>query len=291
MSSTAPSKRAKRPNTLPLGKGIASWIGLFFSSSVGSKLLVALTGILLTAFVIVHMAGNVQIFAGQNQLNDYARFVKDLGPLLWAMRIGLLIVFVLHIVVAIRLKARSAAARPIGYQYHQNIQASVASRTMLISGLVILAFVLFHLAHFTFGWVKEVEAAQARIVDGHVQPTGQKVTANYLKIVDAEGRHDVYSMVIAGFRNPVIAVLYLIAQAFLVLHLSHGASSVFQTFGWNSPRAQLFVKGFGWLVALLVVGGNVAIVVAVWAGWVPPVTTFYAPEVPPGPLSPIPKTL
>ena len=287
MSSTAPSKRAKCPNTLPSGKGVASWIGLFFSSSVGCKLLVALTGVLLTAFVIVHMTGNVLIFSGQDKLNDYAKFLKDLGPVLWALRIGLLIVFVLHVVLAIRLKLRSAAARPIGYQYHQNIQATVASRTMLISGLVILAFLLFHLAHFTFGWVKEVEAVQAHIINGHVEPTGQKVTANYLKIVDAEGRHDVYSMVIAGFRNPVIAVLYLIAQGFLLLHLSHGASSVLQTFGWNSPRVQHFLKGFGWLVALIVVGGNVAIVVAVWAGWVPPVTTFYAPTVPPGPLSPI----
>ena len=287
MSSTVPSKRAKRPNTLPSGKGVTSWIGLFFSSSVGSKLLVAVTGVLLTAFVIVHMTGNVLIFSGQDKLNDYAKFLKDLGPVLWALRIGLLIVFVLHVVLAIRLKARTAAARPIGYQYHQNIQASVASRTMFISGLVILAFVLFHLAHFTFGWVKEVEAVEARVVNGHVEPTGQKVMANYLKIVDAEGRHDVYSMVIAGFRNPLIAVLYLIAQGFLLLHLSHGASSVFQTFGWNSPRVQHFLKGFGWLVALVVVGGNVAIVLAVWLGWVPPVTTFYAPAVPPAPLSPI----
>jgi succinate dehydrogenase cytochrome b subunit len=287
MSSAAPSKRAKSPNSLASGKGITSWLGLFFSSSIGSKVLVAVTGVLLIAYVILHMTGNVQIFSGQDRLNDYARFLKDLGPVLWALRIGLLIVFVLHVVLAIRLKARSAAARPVGYQYHQNIQASVSSRTMLITGLVILAFVIFHLAHFTFGWVKEVEAVQAQIINGHVQPTGQKVTANYLKIVDAQGRHDVYSMVIAGFRNPVIAVLYLIAQGFLLLHLSHGASSVFQTFGWNSPRAQPFVKGFGWLVALLVVGGNVAIVVAVWAGWVSPVTTFYVPEVALGPLSPV----
>jgi succinate dehydrogenase cytochrome b subunit len=278
MSSAVPTKRAKSPNTLASGKGIISWLGLLFSSSIGSKLLVAVTGVLLIAYVILHMAGNVQIFSGQEKLNDYARFLKDLGPMLWALRIGLLVVFVLHVVLAIRLKARSAAARPVAYQHHQNIQASVASRTMFISGLVILAFVLFHLAHFTFGWVKEVEAVQARIVDGHVQPTGQKVTANYLKIVDAQGRHDVYSMVIAGFRNPVIAVLYLIAQVILLLHLSHGASSVFQTLGWNSPRVQPFVKGFGWVIALLVVGGNVAIVVAVWAGWVPPVTTFHVPE-------------
>jgi succinate dehydrogenase / fumarate reductase, cytochrome b subunit len=276
MSSAVPSKRQQRPGTIPSGKGIASTIARFFDSTVGSKLLVAVTGILLTVYVVAHMLGNVLVFSGPARINDYAKFLKDLGPLLWLLRIGLLIAFVLHVVLAIRLKWRSAEARPIGYQYHQNIQASVASRTMLLTGLVILAFVLFHLAHFTFGWVKQAEATAATwSPSGEIIPTGQRVTTNYLNLVDAEGRHDVYSMVVAGFRSPVISIIYLIAQGCLLLHLAHGVSSVFQTLGWNSRDAQPYIKLFGWAIALLVVGGNVAIVIAVWAGWVPPVETYF----------------
>jgi succinate dehydrogenase / fumarate reductase cytochrome b subunit len=92
--------------------------------------------------------------------------------------------------------------------------------------------------------------------------------------VDAEGRHDVYSMVVAGFRNPIVSIFYLIAQGFLLLHLSHGVSSVFQTLGWNSRGAQPYIKLLGWAIALLVVVGNMAIVIAVWAGWVPPVQAY-----------------
>src|SRR5262249_48842719 len=131
---------------------------------------------------------------------------------------------------------------------------------MLLTGLVILFFVLFHLAHFTFGWVQQVEAYDLT--------TGRVVPTNYLNLVDTQGRHDVYSMVIAGYRDLAVSAFYIVAQWFLLLHLSHGVSSVFQTFGFNAPRFQPFIKGLGWAVALLVVVGNVLIVVAAWMGWV-----------------------
>src|SRR5262245_53219575 len=260
MSSATPTKRERRPNTLPSGRGVISWVEPFFASSVGNKILVALTGSVLTVFVIAHMVGNLQVFAGPEKLNAYAQWLKDLGPLLWIIRIVLLTTFVLHIYLAMRLKRKARQARPVPYVHQQAIQASTASRTMLLTGLVILFFVLFHLAHFTFGWVKQVEALD--------MPNGKMVMANYLTIVDSKGRHDVYSMVIAGYRDPVVSVFYIIAQLFLLLHLSHGVSSVFQTLGFNSPRFQPFIKGLGLAVALLVVVGNILIVVAVWYGWI-----------------------
>ena len=192
-----------------------------FQTSVGSKFLIALTGIGLTGFVIAHMVGNLQIFAGQDKLNHYAKFLKDLGPLLWAARFGLLVLLLLHMFLSIRLRRAAALARPIPYVHEKTIQASIASRVMLQTGLLIFAFLLFHLAHFTFGWI------------GSAKVNGEQVS--YLDLKDGNGLHDVYAMTILGFKNPVIAGLYLVAQVLLLMHLSHGVGSVFQTLGANSP--------------------------------------------------------
>src|ERR1019366_6804364 len=135
MSSTVPSKRERPTNSLPSGKGLLDWLLPVFASTVGGKFLVALTGLALTGFVIVHMAGNLQIFLGAEAINEYAKKLKDLGPLLWIARIGLLVVFVIHIWLALRLKIRSREARPIGYAHEQTVQASFASRSMVLSGL------------------------------------------------------------------------------------------------------------------------------------------------------------
>lgn len=215
------------------------------------KFVVAVTGILLTGFVVFHMLGNLQVFQGPAKVNAYAKFLKDLGPLLWVARIGLLVILVAHVVMAVRLKRRSAAARPIAYVHEETIQASAASRYMLLTGLMILAFIIYHVAHFTLGVV----------VAG---PGG----VSYLDMRDPAdpSRHDVYRMMIAGFSSPMISLSYLVAQVFLFLHLLHGVSSVFQTLGVNSPRAQSCITCLGRAVASLVFVGNVSIVAAVWLG-------------------------
>jgi succinate dehydrogenase / fumarate reductase, cytochrome b subunit len=251
MSSTSPSKRTYTPNTLPSGKGILTWLNTVFTTTVGMKVIVAVTGTILVGYVIVHLIGNLKIFAGPDSINSYAKFLKDQGPFLWTLRIGLLTVFVLHILFAIRVKSRSAAARPIGYHYSATIQTSAASRFMLMTGLVILAFVVFHLAHYTLAVV-----------------VGTQEGVNYLDLKDASGRHDVYRMMIAGFSSPVICLFYLVAQIVLFFHLSHGIGSVFQTLGLNSPRMQRAVKKFSYGVAFLILLGNSLIVIGVWAGWV-----------------------
>ena len=123
---------------------------------------------------------------------------------------------------------------------------------MLQTGLLIFVFLLFHLAHYTFGWI------------GTATVNGE--TVSYLDLKDGNGLHDVYSMTILGFRNPIIAVLYILAQLLLMMHLSHGVGSVFQTLGANSPRWQPTIRLLSWAVALIVGLGNIAIVVAVWVG-------------------------
>jgi succinate dehydrogenase / fumarate reductase, cytochrome b subunit len=251
MTSAVPTKRQQKINSSSNGQGAAAWLAGIFQTSVGSKIVVALTGIGLTGFVIMHMLGNLQIFAGPEKINHYAKFLKDLGPGLWAARIGLLVLLLVHMYCSIRLKVRAAEARPIPYFHDATIQASIASRIMLQTGILIFVFLLFHLAHFTFGWI------------GTARVNGE--TVSYLSLHDGP-LHDVYSMTILGFMNPLVAGLYIIAQVILCLHLNHGVGSVFQTLGANSPRWQPAIKALSWAVALVVSVGNIAIVVAVWVG-------------------------
>jgi succinate dehydrogenase / fumarate reductase cytochrome b subunit len=258
MSSTAPSKRDRPTNSLPTGKGLLDWVTPVVASTVGGKFLVAITGFILTGFVITHMAGNLQIFLGPDAINEYAKKLKDLGPLLWVARIGLLVAFVVHIALAARLSLLATAARPIGYTHPQTVQATFASRTMMYSGLMILAFTLFHIAHYTLGAFQMVQDT-----DG--------VTKSILELKDSHvpPRHDVYRMMIYGFSNPILAILYIVAQLFLMLHLSHGVASIFQTLGLNTPRLQSTWKCLGWAVTFIVGIGNIAMVVAVWLGMLP----------------------
>ena len=151
-TSTPVTKFAARPNRTaqPFFPDLISAL----SSSVGSKFLVALTGLGLTGFVYVHMAGNLLVFQGPAALNDYAQFLKDHAGLLWTARIGLVTLFIIHIGLALRLTIRNQAARPTRYVHEETVQASWASRHMALTGLVILAFVIFHLLHFTRGSIQ-----------------------------------------------------------------------------------------------------------------------------------------
>jgi succinate dehydrogenase / fumarate reductase cytochrome b subunit len=253
-TATTPSKRLYPTNaqSVPMSR----WLFAALRTTVGGKYLVALTGLALTGFVVMHMAGNLLIFRGRDALNSYALFLKERGALLWLARGGLLAMFLIHIAVAIRLTLRNRAARPTRYAYEDTVQASWASRTMIYSGLVILAFVIFHLMHYTFGLV----AATA--------PDGK----NYLELHeslkqatphDPAQRHDVYAMTIYGFRNVPVAIAYIVAQLFLGLHLSHGVASTFQSMGWTAPRWWRLIRGVGLAIALAVVIGNIAMPLAV----------------------------
>lgn len=233
-----------------------AWVTAHLGSTVGQKILVALTGTILVTFVVFHMIGNLKMFSGRDSLNAYAYFLKHgLGALIWVARAGLLAAFVLHLFLAIRLKMRAAAARPVGYYRMKASQASPASTSMLWTGLVIGGFAVYHLAHFTFGWMHEVD-------------NGRGGFSNYLSLTDDEGRHDVYSMVVAGFNVWWICALYLFAQLMLFVHLSHGIASVLRTLGVVGKRFDPVAKLLAYATAGAVLAGNYAIVIAVWAGYV-----------------------
>jgi succinate dehydrogenase / fumarate reductase cytochrome b subunit len=245
------------PKSVPAPGG-RSLAGAVLDSSVGAKLIVALTGLSLVLFTIFHMLGNLKIFDGPDAINSYAYFLKhSLGALIWIARAGLLAVFVLHVALAIRLSRRSRAARPVAYQHPGSVQATVSSRTMIWTGIVVGLFVLFHLAHFTFGWIHGAEVEPGKVVP-------------YLELQDAQGRHDVYSMVVAGFTTPWLALLYIAGQIALFIHLTHGIQSSFQTLGLKNRRCREAIRLLGFAIAATVLLGNLAIVVGVWAGFAPP---------------------
>ena len=252
MSTAAVNPKGARQT--PPAAGPSAWLSTYLGSSVGQKVVVALTGTILVTFVVVHMIGNLKMFSGPDSINAYAYFLKhSLGAIIWVARAGLLVAFVLHVFLAIRLNLRAAAARPVGYHRMKAAQASPASTTMLWTGLVVLGFLAYHLAHFSFGLT-------------NTTPDGR----NYLDLTDAEGRHDVYAMVIAGFSSWWISALYIVAQSLLFLHLSHGLASSLRTLGLVGRRFERSAWIAGNAVAAAIVLGNLTIVVAVWSGYLKP---------------------
>lgn len=221
----------------------------YFKTSIGKKFVVAFTGILLLGFVIAHMAGNLQIFAGAEKINIYAKFLKDLGPLLWIARIGLLVAIFFHILFTVQLKLANNAARPVKYAKMNTKQASSASLYMIISGMTIFAFIVYHLLHFTLG------VTNPEFLNLEYSLNGEKV-------------HDVYAMVVLGFQVPIISAAYIIAIGLLCWHLSHGVSSIFQTLGIDGPKANPRLKLLAYSVAAFIFIGNVSIPLAILLGLV-----------------------
>jgi succinate dehydrogenase / fumarate reductase cytochrome b subunit len=221
-----------------------------FTSSVGKKFIMAVTGLALFLFVFLHMVGNLQIFLGWEELNRYGAFLQGNVELLWPARIALLVIVSLHIWSAIKLTQENRAARPQPYARHEIVAASYASRTMLMSGLIILAFIIFHLLHFTV----QMPA---------VNFTGK----NFVDLRDAKGRHDVFAMVVLGFKRPLVSCFYIFAMFLLFLHLSHGLSAMFQSLGWKSPAYAPLINRFAMTVSWLIFLGYIAIPIAVMLGY------------------------
>lgn len=214
-----------------------------YHSSLGKKYLMAITGLALFLFVIVHMAGNLQVFLGPEMMNAYADLLKSKPALLWTARIGLFVVAVIHIVSALQLAAENRAARPQTYSEGKPI-ATLASRTILLSGLIIFAFVVYHLLHFTFG----------------------VTNPSFMELHDPLGRHDVYGMVVEGFRNPFVSVFYIVSMGLLCLHLSHGVSSLFQSLGIRRKSTAGALNTFARIAAMIIFVGNCSIPIAILTG-------------------------
>jgi succinate dehydrogenase / fumarate reductase cytochrome b subunit len=216
-------------------------------SSIGKKTVVALTGIVLVLFVIGHLLGNLTFFFGPAAMNSYALHLRDLGPLLWLARIGLLVAVGLHIWFTMMLWKENHAARPQKYAVKSRVQSTVFARTMRFTGLVVFAFVIFHLAHFTW-----------QIVD--------PVFQNYETTVDGRAAHNVYRMVVAGFSVPWVSAFYIVSLALLASHLSHGIASLFQTLGINNQKLRPAFERAGRLIAWVLFLGFSAIPVSVLLG-------------------------
>lgn len=200
----------------------------FFTSSIGRKWIVAITGLALIGFITVHLLGNLSIFLGPDAVNGYAANLHHLGKLLWIARLGLIVAAVLHVYFTMLLWRENRQAHPQKYAVAQTLETTLYARTMRLSGLVVLSFVLFHLAQFTWEWVN---------------PESKEW-------IDVAGRHDVYRMLINGFQNPLVSGFYLLSVGFLALHLSHGVASLFQTLGISNkkwrPRFEIAGKIIAW---------------------------------------------
>jgi len=209
----------------------------FFGTSIGKKVVMATTGVILFGFVIGHMLGNLQVFMGANQMNAYAAMLKANAALLWGVRIVLLVAVILHIVAAVQLTRMSQRSRPEGYHYKDVIQADYAARTMRWSGPIIAVFVIYHLLHFT---------------TGSVHPRFDV--------------HDVYRNVISGFRVWPVSLFYIIAMVALAFHLWHGVWSMFQTLGLINPKSDKIIHRLAAIATLALVIGFISIPMAVLTG-------------------------
>jgi succinate dehydrogenase / fumarate reductase cytochrome b subunit len=211
----------------------------FFESTNGKKLVMAVSGLVLFAFVIGHMIGNLQAFEGPKKLNDYGHFLHSVPEILWAVRIGLLIAVGAHIWAATGLALRNYEARPVSYAKRKNVNSSYASRTMYWSGPILLAFIIYHLLHLTAGVV---------------HPGGEFI----------EG--DVYHNVVAGFSVWWVSAWYIFSMILLCLHLRHGVWSMFQSMGFNHPRHTPILNKAALVFALVVACGFISVPVGVLTG-------------------------
>jgi succinate dehydrogenase / fumarate reductase cytochrome b subunit len=222
-----------------------------FCSSLGKKYIMSITGFALVGFVVAHMVGNLQVFLGAEAINRYGHFLQSNVELLWPARIFLLCVVLLHIWSASRLTIENRAARPIAYGEWNPTVASYASRTMMMSGLIVAAFVIYHILHFT------VMVNAVNLAHDHAD------FAHDPYFFDAEGRHDIYKMMIIGFRQPMVAVFYIIGVGLLCLHLSHGIAAMFQSLGWKKRAYARVIDNAAKVVAWVLFIGYISIPVSI----------------------------
>ena len=222
-----------------------------FCFSVGKKYLMAGTGAVMVLFVIGHMAGNLQFFLGPEAINRYGHFLQSNVEVLWPVRLALLAVIALHIWSATSLTLENRAARPAAYEQWQPTAASYASRTMMMSGIIVAVFIVYHLLHYTV----MVQAVNFAGRDFHT-------------LTDSEHRHDIYRVMVIGFQQPAVSLFYIIGVFLLCLHLSHGMSAMFQSLGWkNQGYGPCLDRAAKWAAALIFLG-YVSIPISILLRWV-----------------------
>jgi succinate dehydrogenase / fumarate reductase cytochrome b subunit len=221
-----------------------------YQTSIGKKVIMAVTGFVLFGYVFVHMYGNLHIFEGREHFNAYAAWLREMGApffshevALWIVRIILLVALIGHVWSAWQVTQLDWASRPIGYGQKKMIAGSFAARTMRWGGVALALFIIYHVLHFTTGTL---------YVEARYNPA------------------DVYGNVVNGFRNPLVSLIYIAAMIALALHLYHGIWSMSQTLGWRNSVNNQFWRGFATVMAIVIAGGNITIPLAVLAGIVRP---------------------
>jgi succinate dehydrogenase / fumarate reductase cytochrome b subunit len=208
----------------------------FYRATIGKKVVMAVTGVILALFVVVHMAGNLGILGGAEKFNHYAELLRTSMPLLWAARVILLLAVVFHVRAAVQLYALKAAARPVPYAKKAYRAATPASRFMIWTGYALAAFIVYHILHFTTGTLHQ------DFIPG-----------------------DVFHNVTSAFKNPVIAGIYLVSMGMLFMHLQHGLFSFTQSLGLSHPRYAQKAKVLAYAIAAVVAAGFAAVPIAVLA--------------------------
>lgn len=209
------------------------------ASTIAKKVVMALTGVILSGFVLVHMTGNLLLYLGPEALNAYADFLQSKQAVVWGARAVLLGSVVVHMWAAFSLTMVNRAARPVGYQKTHREASTYASRTMQFGGPILLLFIIYHLLHLTVG----------------------SVHSNFI-------RGDVYHNVVVGFQNPVVAFAYVLAMVALSMHLFHGITSMLQTVGLSHPRYNGLRSMIGTAYAAVVTVGNLSFPLSVYFGLV-----------------------
>jgi succinate dehydrogenase / fumarate reductase cytochrome b subunit len=212
----------------------------FYQASIGKKAIMAVTGVILFGFLIGHVLGNLQFFAGAEKINGYSEFLHHSTGILWGTRVVLLVSVILHVTAAFQLYAQKARARPVAYAKKAHAGSRLASRTMLWSGIAILLFVPYHLLHFTFGW----SVVHPNFVEG-----------------------DVFANLRTAFASPVVAGIYIVAMVLLANHLMHGLWSMFQSVGVAHPRWTPGLRHFAVAFAIVLAAAFATIPVAVLLGF------------------------
>ncbi|MBO84342.1 MAG: succinate dehydrogenase [Deltaproteobacteria bacterium] len=240
-----------RPSTHRLTNAGPSmnWLLRFLGSTIGLKVVMAVSGLALFGFVIGHLLGNLQVFLGAEAFNSYAETLQSSRALVWTARVGLLSLIFAHIGSAYKLVMRSRAARPVGYKSHKWLSGRYAVRTMRYGGVVLLAFIVYHLLHLT---------------TGHLH-------AEHIPCIPAGGGKldcNAFHNLTTGLRQPLVAFFYIVAQFALGLHLAHGVWSLARTLGLSTPRYDGVVRGGAWAFGGLITIGNCSIAVACLAGLV-----------------------
>jgi succinate dehydrogenase / fumarate reductase cytochrome b subunit len=223
------------------------WALTLYRSTIGKKVIMAVSGLILVGFVIVHMAGNLQVFIGPAKINGYSAFLKSTGELLWLVRLVLFVALVLHVLMAYQLTRMKVRARPVDYQQRTPQVSTMASRSMRWGGVLLLVFIVFHILHMT---------------TGTVFPIASRPDAQY----PGFSTTNVYGNIIAAFRNPVVTGAYVVAMLFLLLHLFHGAWSSVRTLGLIRPSVHPLERRISTVIAVVVWLGFTAVPVAVLLG-------------------------